>query len=93
MELVLPVERAAEDQPWQRAAACRGQDRSEVFYQPVRHETREERAERERRAKTICAECGVQAACLDYALRIREPFGIWGGLTEYERKMLLIASS
>jgi hypothetical protein len=33
----------------------------------------------------------VRAACLDYALSIREPHGIWGGLTEAERRLLVDA--
>ncbi len=33
--------------------------------------------------------CRVREDCLDYALRIREPHGIWGGLNENERKALL----
>lgn len=41
-----------------------------------------------RPAKRICAACPVRVACLDYALRHNEAFGIWGGLTEKERKAL-----
>lgn len=37
--------------------------------------------------------CPVQSACLDYALGIREPFGIWGGMTEYERKAMLTTAA
>ena len=48
-----------------------------------------ERAEREERAKQICAMCSVRQPCLEYALQIREPHGIWGGLNELERKALL----
>lgn len=44
---------------------------------------------RESRAKRICSECHVRADCLDYAIRIREPHGIWGGLNEAERKQIL----
>jgi WhiB family redox-sensing transcriptional regulator len=44
---------------------------------------------REARAKSICAECRVRLDCLDYAIRIREPHGIWGGLNEVERKLVL----
>jgi WhiB family redox-sensing transcriptional regulator len=40
-------------------------------------------------AKRICSECPVREACLDYALRMREPEGIWGGLTADERRKLL----
>ncbi len=41
------------------------------------------------RAKAICAVCPVKAPCLQYALEIREPHGIWGGLNELERKALI----
>ncbi|HEV3495824.1 MAG TPA: WhiB family transcriptional regulator, partial [Actinomycetes bacterium] len=44
---------------------------------------------REARAKEICALCPVRRPCLDYALAIREPHGIWGGLNELERKQLI----
>ena len=44
---------------------------------------------REARAKSICAECRVRPDCLDYAITIREPHGIWGGLNEVERKLVL----
>ena len=40
------------------------------------------------RAKTICASCPVRAACLGYALSRRQEQGIWGGLTEGERRRL-----
>lgn len=45
---------------------------------------------REKRAKEICLECGVRDDCLDYALSIREQHGIWGGLTENERRELIL---
>ena len=49
----------------------------------------QEKLQRERRAKEICQTCAVKKECLEYALRIREPHGIWGGLNEVERKQLL----
>jgi len=49
-------------------------------------ERKEERERRELRAKSICRICPVGAECLDYAMTIREPYGIWGGLTEAERR-------
>lgn len=36
-------------------------------------------------AKAICARCQVRRQCLDFALRTRQQYGIWGGLTEDER--------
>jgi WhiB family redox-sensing transcriptional regulator len=60
-----------------------------LFFPPTYAERKEERDAREARAKSICAECPVRAECLDYALSIREPHGIWGGLTEAERRLLI----
>jgi WhiB family transcriptional regulator, redox-sensing transcriptional regulator len=37
-------------------------------------------------AKAICAACGVLSECRDYALRTRQPFGVWGGLDEEQRR-------
>ncbi len=60
--------------------ACRGLDAS-IFY-PEREEDAEI-------AKQVCNECGVQRACLDYALREREKAGVWGGATERDRRRIL----
>ena len=73
---------------WQVKAACRGPE-SRVFFPPTWPERREEREAREMRAKAICCSCAVRVACLEYALQIREPHGIWGGLTENERRATL----
>ncbi len=73
---------------WQLDAACRGQDAS-LFFAPSYFEKREEKAGREARAKAYCARCPVREECLGYALSIREPHGIWGGLNEHERRQLL----
>jgi WhiB family redox-sensing transcriptional regulator len=73
---------------WQSAAACRGPEAA-LFFPPAAGEQRSEREAREARAKAICAGCGVSAECLEYALHIREPHGIWGGLNEVERQSLL----
>lgn len=73
---------------WQTRAACRGPHAS-VFFPPVAVERREDREERERHAKAICAGCSVLGECRDFALRIREPHGIWGGMTESERRLVL----
>lgn len=70
---------------WVLDAACRG---SALFIM-VAHESLGERLEREQGAKQVCAHCPVRQSCLDYALRVREPLGIWGGLSESERRSLL----
>lgn len=77
---------------WQHRAACRG-PQAAVFFPPPHFERKRDRLERERRAKAICATCPVMAECLDYALTIKEPHGIWGGLNEAERKLLQTASA
>ena len=76
------------DDAWQVKAACRG-PQALVFFPPSTFERKDEKQDRERRAKAICATCSVKQPCLDYALRIREPHGIWGGLSESERKRVL----
>jgi len=76
------------DDLWQLKAACRG-PHSSVFFPPSHFERKDDKETRESRAKAICATCSVRRDCLNYALRIREPHGIWGGLTEIERRELL----
>ena len=75
---------------WHLRAACRGPE-SALFFPPALPERREDRDAREKHAKLICTECAVRPDCLDFALRVREPHGIWGGLTEAERRRLLPA--
>jgi WhiB family transcriptional regulator, redox-sensing transcriptional regulator len=73
---------------WQYRAACRGED-SNLFFAPNYFERKEEKDAREALAREICTRCVVRAECLEYALRTREPHGMWGGLNEAERKALL----
>jgi WhiB family redox-sensing transcriptional regulator len=82
---VVTIQRVGE--AWQARAACRG-PQSAAFFPPTHAERKEDKQSREARAKEICATCSVQRACLEYAIRIREPHGIWGGLNEVERKQL-----
>ena len=74
----------AED--WMLAAACLG--RPDLFFAPDDSETRSERRRREAAAKSVCARCPVRNDCLNDALTSDERFGIWGGLTERERRSL-----
>jgi len=62
---------------WQDYASCRGGDTNLFF---------PERGASTRRAKAICDACEVKAECLDYAIEMGERFGIWGGLSERERR-------
>lgn len=76
------------ERAWQVKAACRG-PQAAVFFPPPSFERKDEKLERESRAKAICEECSVIEDCRDYALRIREQHGIWGGLNELERREIL----
>ncbi|MHB8510609.1 MAG: WhiB family transcriptional regulator [Actinomycetota bacterium] len=73
---------------WQALASCRGADAS-LFFSPGTFETPDQKSARESVAKSICAECPVRAQCLDFALATREPYGIWGGLNESERRRMI----
>jgi WhiB family redox-sensing transcriptional regulator len=70
--------------PWE-IAACRG-EAAHLFVPPTHPESRAQRAARGDAAKRICAQCPLQRDCLDYALRVHEPLGIWGGTDELERR-------
>ncbi len=72
---------------WQLHAACRGRD-TEQFFHPE-NERGPRRLAREAAAKAVCAECPVIRECAAHALRTREPYGIWGGLSETERDEIL----
>lgn len=67
------------DQPWASQALCAQTD-PEAFFPDKGGSTRE--------AKATCATCDVRDQCLTYALEHDEPFGIWGGLSERERRRL-----
>ena len=69
----------AEAQSWQERALCAETD-PEAFFPEKGGSTRE--------AKKICTGCEVKAECLEYALANDERFGIWGGLSERERRRL-----
>jgi WhiB family transcriptional regulator, redox-sensing transcriptional regulator len=64
---------------WRELAACRGTD-LDVFFP--------ERGESAGPARQVCAACPVREPCLDYAISNRISHGIWGGLTERERRAL-----
>jgi WhiB family redox-sensing transcriptional regulator len=65
---------------WRQHAACRGLD-PEVFY-PTSEEDAEE-------AKAVCGQCPVRQLCLEQSLANRERDGVWGGMTERERRRIV----
>lgn len=72
---------------WQLQGACRGAD-TELFFHPY-GEREPSRSRRENQALAICRSCPVLERCRSYALAAREPYGVWGGLTETDRIELL----
>ena len=76
----LPAAPAAADEAgWQERALCAQTD-PEAFFPEKGGSTRE--------AKRVCLTCDVRTECLEYALENDERFGIWGGLSERERRKL-----
>ncbi|MGH8929373.1 MAG: WhiB family transcriptional regulator [Egibacteraceae bacterium] len=65
--------------PWMKTAKCLYAE-PDTFFPEKGGSTKE--------AKRICSECPVRAKCLEYALENDERFGIWGGLSERERRKL-----
>ncbi len=81
--------RLADD--WQAQALCRG-NHAHLFFPPSTFERKDDRLRREVRAKAICHVCPVRSDCHQHALAVGEPFGIWGGMTEADRRDLATAS-
>ena len=67
------------DKDWQDFANCLGVD-PDLFFP--------ERGASTREAKEVCRGCVVREDCLEYALRNSEKFGIWGGMSERERRRI-----
>lgn len=70
---------AIDDLSWQDYANCRGAD-ADLFFP--------ERGASTRKAKAICGACEVKYECLEFAITHSEKFGIWGGLSERERRAI-----
>lgn len=75
---------------WQLQGDCRSADPT-LFFHPE-GERGPSRRNRANGAKAVCASCPVIDACRAHALAVREPYGVWGGLTEEEREDIYLAS-
>ena len=82
--LPAPIQEAYE---WQYAGACRTVD-PETFFSPDA-ERGPRRRNREANAKALCFTCPVLEQCRTHALRVQEPYGVWGGLTINERAEII----
>lgn len=72
---------------WQFFGACRDADPN-LFFHPE-NERGYARQRRANAAKAFCRNCPVREECRAHALAMREPFGVWGGLSEDERNALV----
>jgi WhiB family redox-sensing transcriptional regulator len=77
----VPAPRLPSDpvEDWASAAICRGADPDALFVQGAEQQ----------QAKQVCVRCPVRTECLADALDSRVEFGVWGGMTERERRALL----
>jgi WhiB family redox-sensing transcriptional regulator len=78
-EMLIQLEVDVTDRRWQERANCLGVD-PDLFFP--------ERGASTKEAKAVCHGCEVQQECLEYALRHGEKFGIWGGMSERERRRI-----
>jgi WhiB family redox-sensing transcriptional regulator len=67
------------NQDWAAQAACRGQQPDQLFV----------RGAEQNKAKQVCGACSVRTECLAEALDNQIEWGVWGGMTERERRALL----
>jgi WhiB family transcriptional regulator, redox-sensing transcriptional regulator len=78
-EMMIQLDVDAGDRRWQEQANCLGVD-PDLFFP--------ERGASTKEAKAVCGGCEVKTECLEYALRHGEKFGIWGGMSERERRRI-----
>ncbi len=77
------------DEPvWRSLAECQGES-AVYFFAPSHFERKPEKDRREGAARALCRRCQVRQECLEYAMAVEEPHGIWGGLNELQRKRLM----
>ncbi len=67
------------ERDWRRDARCRRRDPNELFVTGAR----------QREVREVCRACPVRTECLAHALDHEIEFGVWGGMTERERRALL----
>lgn len=84
MSIPVSIDSQSESELWQEYANCLGVD-PDLFFP--------ERGASTKEAKAVCRGCVVKDQCLEYALNNSEKFGIWGGMSERERRRIRRARS
>ncbi|MCW2528042.1 MAG: transcription factor WhiB [Pseudonocardiales bacterium] len=74
------------DWRWRERSACREMG-TEVFYNSEKERGPTKRA-RIAAAKSVCMSCPVRRLCLEWAVEVAEPYGVWGGTTPEERSQI-----
>lgn len=69
------------DAPWMSEGLCR-QGNPDIWMSTKQAD--------QRRAASICMDCKQRITCLEYAMRRKEPHGVWGGFTERQRRRLAL---
>ncbi len=84
MDLAVDLRRSAryDERDWRNRAACADRDTNLWFPIGTTGPALEQLAE----AKAVCAACAVREECLVFAVTTNQEYGIWGGLTEDERR-------
>jgi WhiB family redox-sensing transcriptional regulator len=72
---------------WQNEGLCKNQDTNNFFLEENLRGP--QKAQKVLNAKKICAPCPVKQQCLEHALNVPEYYGVWGGLSEEERAVIL----
>ena len=82
-----PVSPTLETYGWQVQGACRGED-SELFFldDNLRGSDKQKKI---LAAKQVCFRCPVRQECLEYSIKARVPYGVWGGLDQDQRAEIL----
>lgn len=88
MRLPAPLE---SNWDWQLEGACRVEN-PDVFFHPE-GERGSARRRRDESAQRVCLGCPVLAQCRAHALTVREPYGVWGALTEDDRTSIYLTQS
>lgn len=83
----MPLDPRPDDWAWQQQGLCR-EVTSDIFFYEEKVRGDEKRSHISQ-AKTVCNACPVKQECLDFSIKTNQSHGMWGGLTQEERKELV----
>lgn len=84
-EIGRPMRRAANTTDWREEAVCATVDPELFFPAGISLEA----VAQTEKAKQVCRTCPVRDLCLDWALKTRQGSGVWGGLDEWQRALIV----